>query len=243
MALSNPVFTENPRARRRYLRAPAPLHFPVEELVPESTRHFRARTALYQSIELAFRGTTIVASDQFVYFDATDPKRCLAPDFAVRRGPSQLLTSWKTWELGAPEVGVEILSESDESDREVGRKLERYRQAGVLEVVVFDPDAREPELRLFDLFDGDLVERDPADPEARRCDTLEAYWCVVVDAVLGPTLRLARDRAGTDLVLTPEEAERAEKDNAVSSAQVEREQKEAALLRVQELEAELAKRG
>ncbi len=243
MALSNPVFTESPRARRRYLRVPAPLYFPGEERVPESTRHFRARTALYQSIELAFRGTTIVASDQFVYFDATDPKRCLAPDLAARRGPSRLLTSWKTWELGAPEVGVEILSESDGGDREVAAKLERYRQCGVLEVVIFDPDAGEPALRLFDLFDGDLVERDPADSEAYRCDTLEAYWCVIVDPALGPTLRLARDRAGTNLVLTPEEAEREQKEAEREQKEAEREQKEAALLRIQELEAELAKRG
>src|SRR5688500_5839837 len=103
MALSTPVFSSAAeRARRKYLRTPAPLHFPVEETVPETTRHFRLRTALYQSIELAFRGTALVGSDQFLYFDATDPKRCLAPDLMFRHGPSQLLRSWKTWEYGAP---------------------------------------------------------------------------------------------------------------------------------------------
>lgn len=228
MALSNPVSSSDPRARRKYLRTPAPLSFPVEARVPETTRHFRLRTALYQSIELAFRGTALVGSDQFLYFDPADPKRCLAPDVMFRRGQSQLLPSWKTWEHGAPEVGVEIVSDSDAREREVAEKLERYRQAGVREVVIFDPERRDTLLRCFDRFDGDLVERDPADPEARRCDALVAYWCIVVDAELGPTLRLSRDRDGLELLPTPEEAERA--------------QKEAALRRIEELEAELAKR-
>jgi Uma2 family endonuclease len=256
MALSNPLFSSDPRAGRRYLRAPAPLHFPVEERVPETTRHFRLRTALYQSIELAFRGTALVGSDQFLYFDAADPKRCLAPDVMFRRGSSRLLPSWKTWEHGAPEVGVEIVSESDAGEREVAEKLERYRQAGVREVVVFDPNRTDAALRCFDLFDGDLVERDPSDPEARRCDALGAYWCIVMDAELGPTLRLSRERDGSVRLPTPEEAERAQKEaeraqkeaeRAQKEAEraqkeVERAQKEAALRRVEELEAELAKR-
>jgi Uma2 family endonuclease len=103
-------------------------------------------------------------------------------------------------------VGVEIVSDSDASERAVGDKLERYRQAGVGEVVRFDPEDPAKPLRLWDLFDGDLVERDPSGPEALRCDALSLYWCVRPDEKLGPTLRLARDPAGSDLVLTQEEA-------------------------------------
>ena len=250
MALSNPVFSSGARAPRKYLRAPAPLHFPVEEQVPETTRHFRLRTALYQSIELAFRGTALVCSDQFLYFDATDPRRCLAPDVMFRRAPSQLLPSWKTWEHGAPELGVEIVSESDAAERDLAEKLERYRKAGVREVVVFHPDGREPNPRCFDLFDGDLVERDPSDPEALRCDALAAYWCVVDDPELGRTLRLSREKDGVELLPTPEEAERLQKEAERLQKEAERLQKEAerlqkeaALRRVEELEAELAKRS
>lgn len=242
MALSNQVYSSEARARRKYLRPPAPLHFPVEEPVPETTRHFRLRTALYQSIELAFRGTALVGSDQFLYFDATDPKRCLAPDVMFRRGPSQLLPSWKTWEHGAPELGVGIVSESDAGEREIAEKLERYRQAGVREVVIFDPNRRDVALRCFDLFDGDLVERDPSDPEALRCDALGAYWCIVVDPELGRTLRLARGKDGADCLPTPEEAERAQKEAERAEKEAERAQKEALLRRIEELEAELAKR-
>lgn len=36
------------RGATRYLRAPRPLHFPVEATVPESKRHLELRTLLYQ---------------------------------------------------------------------------------------------------------------------------------------------------------------------------------------------------
>jgi hypothetical protein len=140
-----------------------------------------------------------------------------------------------TWKLGAPEVGVEIVSDYDRAEGPFARKLERYRQAGIVEVVRFDSEDEERPLRLWDSFDGDLVERDLGDPEAFHCDALSLYWCIKQDPELGRLLRLARDARGEDLVLTPEEAERAAKE-------AERAAKEAALVRVAELEAELCKR-
>ena len=113
--------------------------------------------------------------------------------------------------------------------------LGRYRQAGIAELARFDSQEGVP-LRIWDLIDGDMVERHPDDPEFARCDALRLYWCIVPDPALGLTLRLARDRARTDLVLTPAEAEQAAKE-------AERASKEVALARVAELEAELARRG
>jgi hypothetical protein len=52
--------------------------------------------------------------------------------------PSRLIETWKTWELGAPHLGVEITSDSDAPRLRFEEKLERYRHAGVLEVVRFD---------------------------------------------------------------------------------------------------------
>jgi hypothetical protein len=86
-------------------------------------------------------------------------------------------------------------------------------------------------LRLWDLLDGDLVERDITVPDARLCDALGLYWCTVSDAELILALRLARDAAGTELLATPAETRDAE-----------RIAKEAALARVAELEAELERR-
>jgi Uma2 family endonuclease len=235
-----------------------PLHFPVEEEVPETKRHRVLANLLFGIVERLFRNEALVACDQFVYWDATDPKKRLAPDLAFRRGhrEGERLDSWKTWLLGAPEVGVEVVSRADESDRAFDEKLARYSQAGILEVVRFDPeDAAEP-LRLWDLHDGDLVEREFGPPDALFCDALGLYWRVERDPELGRVLRLAEDSAGASLIPTPEEAERAAKMAERAAKEAERAAKEAeraakeaalrerdqALARIAELEAELSKR-
>lgn len=229
MALSLPVRPTPERAQRRYLRPPVPLHFPVHVPVPETDTHLQLRILLYESVRHLLGEHGLVSSDQLVYWDPTDPKKCLSPDLGIRTGvPRASIDSWKIWERGAPQVGVELVSVFDASERAMEQRLERYRQAGVLEVVRFDP-AREPALRLWDLVDGDLVERDRADPEGLRCDALGVYWCVRDEPGLGRALRLAKDRAGRELVPTPAEAARA--------AQV------AAEARIAELEALIAKRG
>ena len=225
--------------------------------MPEGLVHYELLVLLWQSVKHALGNEALVSSDQFLYFDPTNPKRCLAPDLAVRLGQRRrLFPSWKTWELGAPHLGVEIVSDWDKANSTTEQKLERYRQAGILEVVRFDPEGKEPRLRLWDLFDGDLVERDPSDPEARRCDALGCYWCIVEDPELKSTLRLSRDKEGRDLLLTPteaaqaaanaeraaKEAERAAKEAERAEKEAERAEKEAALARIAELEAELARR-
>jgi hypothetical protein len=53
-------------------------------------------------------------------------------------------------------------------------------------------------------------------------------------------LRLARNADGTELVLTPLEAERAAKEAERAAKEAERAAKDAALARIAELEAELA---
>ncbi len=66
--------------------APGPLVFPTDATVPESTEHFELRTALYLVLCRVFAAKAWIGSDQFVYFDATDPARSVAPDVFVRRG-------------------------------------------------------------------------------------------------------------------------------------------------------------
>jgi Uma2 family endonuclease len=250
MALSNPLPSPTLRAARRYVRAPAPLFFPLEEDVPESGRHERARFLLADSIRHALAPSGLVSSDQFLYWDPTNPGRRLAPDVAVRVGaPREILPSWKTWERGAPHLGVEIVSDSDASELRFEEKLERYRRAGVAEVVRFDWDDAVRPIRIWDLLDGDMVERDLMDPEALRSDALGFYFVAFREPELGLTLRLARDRGGNELVLTGEEAALAAKDAALAAkdAALAAEDaalaaKDAALARVAELEADLARR-
>lgn len=238
MALSELPGTRQ-KADHVYLRRPAPLYFPAAELVPETSIHMRVRTALFLVLEFELRGRAFVGSDLFVYWDATDPKACLAPDLLVRLGgPSELLPSYKTWEHGAPHFAVEIVSREDRRDTNLAKNLERYRRSGIAEVVRFDGESDDSSkvLRLWDNVDGDLVERDLSDPESLRCDALGAYWTIVPHPEMGRMLRLARNSDGTDLLPTPEEAARAHGEAAHA-------EKEAALARIAELERELARRS
>ena len=244
------VMSSNPAAptgsgERRYLRQPVPLVFPSDEKVPEHKLHVELRTALYQLIRLALADRVIVGSDQFVYFDASDPKRCLAPDVMVWvGGPDEIFGSWKVWERGAPHVAVEMVSPSDKPPDPWRKKLEQYVQCGVREVVRFDPVAKTGRLRIWDRVEGDLVERDVSSPAGHLCDALGLYWCLTVDPRLGLMLRLSRDRAGLELLPTPEEAQREAETQALAAQARQREaeaQAREAEARIRELEAELAR--
>jgi hypothetical protein len=221
----------------RPLRAPRPLRFPEEDLVPETTRHLELRMLLFAVLKLGFSDRAGIGSEQFVYFDASEPSRCLAPDAFLRFGaPHAPFGSWKTWERGAPELAVEIVSDSDAPQLAWERKLERYHAAGVEELLRFDPDAAAGErLRAWDRVQGDLVEREVRG-DTTPCRTLDLWWVVCPALGFEAALRLARDAQGRDVLPTREEAaERREEAEAGARVAAER--------RVAELEAELRRRG
>jgi hypothetical protein len=219
----------------------------VEEQVPETRRHFLVRTALFEIIRDAFGDHVVVGSDQFVYWDPTDPRQCCAPDVFVRVGvPDASFDCWKVWERGAPNLAVEIVSASDDAEGPWETKIDRFRRIGVAEVVRFDPNDRARPVRIWDHVAGDLVERDPADPAFAWCDALGAYFCVRSDPDRGPTLRLSRDAQGTDIFPTPSEALKVEagaRKREQEARQLEADARLRAERRVADLEAELAKRG
>jgi Uma2 family endonuclease len=193
-----------------YVRPPEPIEFPAfespEEPVSETKRHLENRTALYLVLKKFFAATCSIGSDQFVYHDPTDARRCLSPDAFVKLDVADRPFSvWKTWERGAPELGVEIISASDQRDEDWADKLARYRAAGVREIVRFDAEDRERPIRIWDHLSGDVVERAPGDPDLRFCHALGLWWVVLDDPTYGPMLRLARDREGRDPLPTPEE--------------------------------------
>ncbi|HEX2669684.1 MAG TPA: Uma2 family endonuclease, partial [Polyangiaceae bacterium] len=214
-----------PRPKRSYVRPPVPIEFPDSELMPETGVHLEVRTALYLLVRDFVGARGAVGSDQFMYWDPSDPRRCLAPDLIVRMGarPGPFPT-WKVWERGAPHLAVEVVSPTDSSESSWAEKLSRYAKSGVNEIARFDPAASERPLRLWDRFDGDLVERALEGEHAWLCDTLGVYWCVRADPTLGRVLRLSFDALGQTLVPNALERERA------------------AAARIAELEAELRQR-
>lgn len=174
--------------------------------MPETGIHLELRTALYLLVRDFVGDRGAVGSDQFVYWDASDPACCLAPDLIVRLGAAPgPFPSWKVWERGAPHLGVEIVSAHDRAATELASRLERYRRAGFDEVVIFDPEASETPLRVWDRVEGDLVERALEGEGALACDALGLYWCVRPDARLHSMLRLAHDARAQSLLPLPSE--------------------------------------
>jgi hypothetical protein len=226
MAMADSSLTSRPRPERRYVRPPTPIHFPDSAEMPETGVHLEVRTALYLLVRDFVGARGAVGSEQFMYWDPSDPRRCLAPDLIVRMGAAPgPFPTWKVWERGAPHLAVEVVSPSDASEGDWQEKLSAYRKSGVNEIARFDPDDAERPLRLWDRFDGDLVERELIGEHALLCDALGVYWCVLDDPTLGRVLRLSLDALGRTLVPTELERERA-----------------AAAARIAELEAELRRR-
>ena len=224
---------ERQHAEVTYVRAPVPLHFPTEAEMPETTLHLAVRTFLFQLLQFTFGASCCVGSEQFVYWRASDPKTCLAPDAFLKLGVKNAhFDSWKTWERGTPELAVEIVSDSDR--RGWDEKLEQYRDLGVRELVRFDPDAEIGQrLRVWDRVVDDLLER-VLSAEAARSLVLQRFWVIAdVEGIAG--LRLAEDATGLQLQPSPLEAERRAREAETLRAQ-------AAEQRVRELEAELKRR-
>jgi hypothetical protein len=191
-----------------FARSSQPLVFPEEAEVPESKRHLALRTVLFSFLERAFGDRAAIGSEQFVYFDATDPRRCVAPDAFVRLGAeNDSFATWKVWERGAPDVAVEL---SSPNERPWSDKLADYRAIGVRELVRFDADAPPGErLEVWDRVEEDLVPR-VVEGDRAASHVLGGTWCVGPGAGYGVALRL--EDAGGVFFPTEAEAERAAKE-------------------------------
>ncbi|MGC4088757.1 MAG: Uma2 family endonuclease [Polyangiaceae bacterium] len=196
-----------------------------------------------------------VGSDQFVYYDASNPKLCVAPDVYLRLTPRGVpIRSWKTWERGAPHVAIELVSDSDRSANDWDTKLQRYRQLGVDELLRFDTECPSgPELRVWDRVDGALVERHVEGGRAPSL-VLNLSWVVAPADGFEVALRISVQGDGQTETLVPtrQEARAAEAEARKVEAEArkveaearkaEAEARKAAEARIRELEAELARR-
>jgi Uma2 family endonuclease len=248
------------RERPRYVEPHVPVVFPESADVPETQLHLELRTILYLLLSDRLGAATTVGSDQFVYFDADNPRQCLAPDVYVRLMPRGApIRSWKTWERGAPEIAVEIISDDDRAPEVWSAKLQRYRQLGVAELVRFDPESvSEAKLRVWNRVDGALVERE-VDGSRAPSLILDMDWVLAPADGFELALRIATGEKSRQLVPTRAEARRAEAEARRAEAKgrraeakarraeakarrAEAEARKIAEARVRELEAELALR-
>jgi len=236
----------------QHVRAAQPLRFPEQE--PESERmgqgrrHYKLCKALYEMLCRACVPEHTVGADQFVYFDAANPRRCLAPDaFVTLDVRDHDFDAYLVWEEGTPELAFEVLSPSDTPERwPFEEKLRRYRTLGVRELVTFHIDASAgARLRVWDRLEHDLVER-VVTGDRTPCVTLGLTLLVGPVDEYPVGLRLARDAEGRDLLLTDAEGRRAEgqaKEVEAAGRAAEAEARQRAEERIAQLEKELAARG
>ncbi len=189
----------------RHVRPVKPLRFPSSNSewdMPQSGRHHRMCELMYQVLVAAVGPAHTVGGDQFVYYDASSPRRCLAPDAFVKLGvPAHHPDVWRAWQQGAPEVCVEILSPSDSAEKlTFAEKLRRYAALGTRELVVFNADAkRGKRLRVWDRVRDDFIERVVLRESAPSTVLEGMSYMVTKDAELGDVLRA--EKKG-ELVLT-----------------------------------------
>lgn len=225
------------------MRPVQPLFFPEqepeEERLGQGQKHLSRCFMLFEILRRACGAEHSVVSDMFVYWNATSSKLCRAPDAAIKLGLPSAITadtlSWKTWELGVPEVVVEVLSASDTRERwTLTEKRDAYAEMGVDEFVCFDFDAPEGKrLRVWDRIDGDFVERvveGETSPSIPLSEVLGATiaWTIAPGDALIAAPRVLRDGALVPL--------------AVEVAAEEKARADAAEARLAELEAQLARR-
>jgi hypothetical protein len=234
----------------RHVRPVQPLRFPEQE--PESermgqgSRHRKLCNALYEMLCAVCAPEHTVGADAFVYFDASNPRRCLAPDAFVTLGARDHdFEGYLVWEEGTPDVAFEVLSPSDTPERWTFKeKLRRYRTLGVRELVVFNVDATPGErLRVWDRLEHDLVER-VVTGDTTPCVTLGVTLLVEPVEGYAVGLRLAREPEGR--VRTPSEALAGAleaKAEALEAKAAEAAAREAAEERIAQLEKELAARA
>ena len=216
----------------------------------EGKRHLILRTFLYQLLRYRLGAAHSVGSDQFVYWNARDPQRKLAPDvFVCLDVPDTSFGSWKTWERRVPELAIEVVSPSEDAGEDWEDKLDRYHELGVRELVRFDPEAEAgARLRIWDRIDDDLCERRIASEDDCTSITLGLRWlvCAVEDEPVGLRLADAQGRIVPTALETEraaKEAERTAKEAERTAKEAERAARERAEARVRELEAELGRRG
>jgi hypothetical protein len=247
-----------PSPEPRPRRGPDPTFYPIEEKVGEDSLQRLILELLRPLIERWFvlRGKpTFVGADQFIYYKRLHPSKVVAPDIYVLPGvpPDRRVQSWKTWQTGVvPSLAIEVVTSAD-PEKDYREAPERYAELGVDELIIFDPDFQKHDDRVrwqrYRKLKRGFAQIEATNADRVRSRALGCFLRVVGEGDMA-RLRLGTGPAGDVLVPTEAEAERAAKEAALATAGAERAAKEAALAakeaalqRVAELTALLAKRS
>lgn len=189
-----------------------PTFYPVEDDVGESTLHLFIREVLRPLLQRWISehlAHVFVGSEQFIYYEQYNPKKCVAPDIYLLEGvePGASFDSWKVWERGAvPRFALEVVSSDRRKDYELAPA--KYDELGVEELIIFDPDYQEARGRVrFQVFRRN--ERELTCVEATNDDrvlsTVVGCWFRAVGEGADVRLRIAEGANGLRVVPTVEE--------------------------------------
>jgi Uma2 family endonuclease len=239
---------ERRRVGLRYAVEPYPASWFIEddEQVPEARPHHLRGNRL-EGLLLGWKkrsGRDVqVGRNLALRWDEAQPGVGVDPDVYVVEPPppeGDEVTSLRTWETGhaPPLLAIEVVSPS-RPDKDYGSSPLKYAASGTQELWVFDPTLAGPRTQ-GGPFRIQVWRRDEEGAFERVytgagpvCSKAIDAWVFAVEE--GRSLAIADDEAGTRWWMTPEEMERAEKEK-------ERAEKDAALRRIAELEAQLAGR-
>lgn len=223
--------------------------YPVEEKVGEELLQRWIIELLRPLVERWLASRKVIAltgADQFIYFRRGDTRGRLAPDVFVLPGvrPNRRIRSWKTWvEQVVPSFALEVVSRDVDKDYIDGPEL--YRELGVQELVIFDPDfEEEPDRFRFQVYrqvgKRGLVRAEVTNEDRVRSRVLKC-WLRVIGVGEEMRLRIATGPSGEVLYPTEAEHERAEKERERAEKERERAEKERERAERKALEAELAR--
>jgi Uma2 family endonuclease len=238
-----------PSALARKLPAADPTFYPVDDGMGEGLGHRKTAELLRILLDLFLahqRKVACVGANQFIYWVQGDPKKTVAPDVYVLPGvPADTdIDCWKVWETGiVPSVVVEVVSRSVKKD--YVDAIERYRELGVLEVIVFDGKAtksspRRVRWQIFRRIKGQGLVRVEVSNEDRVQSRQLGCWLRMVGKGSSLCLRVGLGPKGDELL--PTEAEAEAKARAQVEAKAREAEAEAARLRkeLEELKQRLA---
>ncbi len=239
---------------------PADWYIEDDEPVAQSTQHFDQEIRLNSTLRawnIRTGRNLLVGCELAFRWDQEEPGVGIDPDVYVAEmpppPPNGDIWSMRTWKEDhhPPILAIEIVSHS-RPKKDYSRAPERHDLLGTFELWVFDPNLygytkEQPSvlLQVFQRETNDRLVQTYAGEGPYRSDALDA-WVMVIDG----ELIIANDREGKDRWPTLEEAEQRRADEHAKRADEEakradeqRAEKEAALARIAELEALLARRS
>lgn len=201
-----------------------PTVYPVEKKIGEDSLQTWILELLRPLTERWFTSLgrpTLVGSDQFIYYEKHDPSKVVAPDIYVLPGvpPGQRITTWKVWLTGvAPSFALEVASMKDPYKDYIDAP-ERYRELGVKELIICDPDSDKNPDRVRWQRWRKLKSRGFTRVESTNADRIYSKVLGCFLRMVGEgekaRVRLGIGPEGDELFPTEEEAEHAAKEEAL----------------------------